>query len=222
MDAAISYKHDAFVYGSGIMEIERGRFSSLKHFPWQTETAIANNSWCYTDTLDYKSPLEIITLLIDVVSKNGNLLLNIGPKGDGSIPDYEVALLSQIGDWLSVNGEAIYESKPYMIYGEGPTKESEGKFSEQKTMYTSSDFRFTINHGAIYAMCLNPLNQEEFKIETLRKANEHQEGLFSQIKQVTLLGQKSPLSYQHREDALHIQTKMIDQDFPIVFKIDIS
>ncbi len=73
-DVMICYKTDAMAFGSGIVEIERGKFASVKHFPWQTDTAIANNSWCYTHQLEYKTPKEILTLLIDVVSKNGNLL----------------------------------------------------------------------------------------------------------------------------------------------------
>lgn len=219
-EVAISYKHDALLFGSGIIEIERGRFSTLKHFPWQTETAIANNSWCYTETLDYKSPIDIITLLIDVVSKNGNLLLNIGPKGDGSIPAYEVALLESVGDWLAINGEAIYGSKPYKVYGEGPTKETEGKFSEQTTTYTAQDFRFTVNHGAFYAICLNPANETFFRVETLRKATEHQEGLFSNIERVTCLGCDEDITFEHRTDGLVIKTDCIKSYMPVIFKIE--
>lgn len=218
-EVAISYKHDAFAYGSGIIEIERGRFSTLKHFPWQTETSIATNSWCYTNSLDYKSPYDIVTLLIDVVSKNGNLLLNIGPKADGSIPEYEINLLKRVGDWLSINGEAIYQSRPYLIYGEGPTNETEGKFSEQKTTYTAKDFRFTINNGAIYAICLSPKGQDSFTVINLKKASEHQEGLFSQLESVTCLGAYDVLSYEHHSKGLTIKTQTIKDEFPVIFKI---
>ncbi|EAG2977530.1 alpha-L-fucosidase, partial [Listeria monocytogenes] len=109
----ICYKHDAMMFGSGIVEIERGKFAEPQPFYWQTDTAIARNSWCYTTTLDYKTTREILQDLIEVVSKNGNLLLNIGPKGDGSIPEKDQAILKEIGAWLDVNGEAIYEAKPW-------------------------------------------------------------------------------------------------------------
>jgi len=222
VEVAISYKHDAFQYGTGIIEIERGKFSELKHFTWQTETSIANNSWCYTDTLDYKSVEDVMILLIDVVSKNGNLLLNIGPKGDGSIPEYEENLLKKMGKWLEINGEAIYGSIPYLIYGEGPTTEDEGKFSEQKVEFTNHDFRFTSNHGSIYAFVLNPKNERDFEIKNLRKASEHVEGIFSQVRKVKLLGSKDIVEFEHTHENLKLHIKKSDYVYPICFKIDIE
>ncbi len=221
-EVSISYKHDAFVYGSGIIEIERGKFSELKHFDWQTETAIANNSWCYTDSLDYKSTYEIITLLIDVVSKNGNLLLNIGPKANGKMPAYEVNLLKEVGNWLKINGQAIYESKPYLVFGEGPTKEDEGKFSEKQALYTSKDFRFTTNHGAIYVHVLNPKDEDTFIVKNLSRSTEHnEEGIFSPIEKITLLGSDEKITFKHEKDGLIIITKDKQKAYPIVFKVEL-
>ena len=95
------------MFGSGIVEVERGGFAEAKPYDWQTDTAVARNSWCYTDTLDYKSSNEIICTLVDVVSKNGNLLLNIGPKANGTIPDGDRAILEDLAKWMKVNSEAV-------------------------------------------------------------------------------------------------------------------
>ena len=92
-NVAICYKHDAMAFGSGIVEMERGGFAEAKPYPWQTDTAVARNSWCYTNTLIYKTSQEIICTLVDVVSKNGNLLLNVGPKADGTLPEGDKKIL---------------------------------------------------------------------------------------------------------------------------------
>ena len=89
---AVCYKHDAMMFGSGILEVERGALSEAKPYVWQTDTAIAKNSWCYTDTLEYKNARQIIQTLVECICKNGNLLLNVGPKGDGSIPEEDVKI----------------------------------------------------------------------------------------------------------------------------------
>ena len=95
-------------FGSGIVEMERGGFAEAKPYPWQTDTAIARNSWCYTDTLIYKTSQEIICTLVDVVSKNGNLLLNVGPKADGTLPEGDKKILRDLADWMAVNREASW------------------------------------------------------------------------------------------------------------------
>ena len=113
-------------FGSGIVEMERGGFAEAKPYPWQTDTAIARNSWCYTDTLIYKTSQEIICTLVDVVSKNGNLLLNVGPKADGTLPEGDKKILRDLADWMAVNREAIHGAKVWRKSSEGPTKMKEG------------------------------------------------------------------------------------------------
>ena len=108
---SICYKHDAMMFGSGIVEVERGGFAAAQPYAWQTDTAVARNSWCYTQSLDYKSSSEIICTLVDVVSKNGNLLLNIGPKADGTIPEGDKKILMDLAVWMKCNGEAIKGAK---------------------------------------------------------------------------------------------------------------
>lgn len=221
MEVTICYKHDAFHNGVGVKEIERGRFKEIKHFPWQTETSIANNSWAYTKNQNYKSLNEILTLLIDVVSKNGNLLLNVGPKADGMFPSYEVSILNEIGKWLNINGEAIYNSISYETFGEGPTIEKEGMFSEEKFTYTNEDFRFTVNNGAIYVFILNPKETNKFIIKTLKKANpDDHEGIFSNIKKVTLLENKANIKFEHLPEGLILNLEKHNFDKPIVFKVE--
>ena len=150
----ICYKHDAMMFGSGIVDVERGKLSEPKAYHWQTDTAIAHNSWCYTTNLSYKTPYDILVYLIDVVSKNGNLLLNVGPMADGTIPEKDTEILKTIGAWLSVNGEAIYNSRVWRIAEEGPTQEHAGQFSDGAKEYTSEDFRFTVGNGYVYAICM--------------------------------------------------------------------
>lgn len=125
---AICYKHDAMMFGSGILEVERGALAEAKPYVWQTDTAIAKNSWCYTDTLEYKTSGQIIRTLIEVISKNGNLLLNVGPKGDGTIPSEDARILGEIGRWMEKNGEGIYGSRPWRRSGEGKVQIREGQF----------------------------------------------------------------------------------------------
>lgn len=88
------------MFGSAVIDMERGQFNEPKPNLWQSCTSVARNSWGYTEDNDYKTANEIICDLVDIVSKNGCLLLNIGPKGDGSIPEEDKKLLLEIGDWL--------------------------------------------------------------------------------------------------------------------------
>ena len=109
---AINYKYGAMPDGLGVFDIERGQLSGIRPLFWQNDTSVSKNSWGYVANQDYKEVGEIVSDLVDIVSKNGALLLNIGPKADGTIPDPEQAMLRQIGGWLKVNGEAIYETRP--------------------------------------------------------------------------------------------------------------
>lgn len=93
-------EEENLMFGSGIVEVERGALADPKPFVWQTDTAIAKNSWCYTDTLEYKTSRQIICNFIEIISKNGNMLLNVGPKGDGEIPEEDQRILREIGMWM--------------------------------------------------------------------------------------------------------------------------
>lgn len=162
----VNYKHDAIAYGCAIRDVERGHFSQIQYDYWQTCTSCSKNSWIYTKANQYKSDIEIIQTLIDVISKNGNLLLNIGPKADGSICVEEKNILTKVGNWIRINEEAIFNTKPWKIYGEGSTNVKDGDFGEDSsTIYNSRDIRFTSNANKIYAFLMNPEGEKKFRIK---------------------------------------------------------
>lgn len=152
---AINYKLKAFEEGTAVLDIERGQLKDIRPMFWQNDTSVSKNSWGYISHHDYKNPGDIIQDLVDVVSKNGALLLNVGPKADGTIPVEEQQILLEIGRWLEINGEAIYASRPWIKFGEGPTEVPEGQFTDtQRQAFTPQDFRFTAKEGVVYAICL--------------------------------------------------------------------
>lgn len=219
--AAICYKHDAMAFGCGIVDVERGKFADAKPWHWQTDTAIARNSWCYTDTLDYKSSREIICYLIDVVSKNGNLLLNAGPKADGSFAEKDLLILSDIGKWLSVNGEAIYDTVPWRTAADGPTLETEGQFNDASASeYTSEDFRFTAGHGCIYVHCLKYPKNGRLLIRPLALSKDADKPFFHGIiRDVEILGFPEKPEFHASFDGLCVKTKTVSSRFPVVIKV---
>ena len=155
LGVAINYKYDAFEEGTAVFDVERGQLSGIRPQLWQNDTSVSKSSWGYTDSQEYKSVDSLIDDLVDIVSKNGALLLNIGPKPDGTIPDEEQAILQEIGQWLQVNGEAIYGTRPWRVFGEGPTEVVEGAFTDTKRpAFTGRDIRFTVKGDALYAIAL--------------------------------------------------------------------
>ncbi len=198
----INYKDFAMAEGSAVLDLERGQLGEIRPLAWQTDTSVSNKSWGYIENDTFKSPEFIVRQLIDVVSKNGNLLLNIGPRSDGTIPDEVQQVLRDVGAWLRVNGEAIYGTRPWKLYGEGPTKVAAGSFHDTDTgNYTADDFRFTSRGDALYAIELGWPSGAEATIQSLGSvALPNQE-----IESVALLGSDSKLQFEQQPDALHIQ-----------------
>jgi alpha-L-fucosidase len=214
---AINFKHDAFPEGTAVYDIERGQLSAIRRLFWQTDTAVSKNSWGYVNNQDYKTVDDIVDDLIDIVSKNGAMLLNIGPRPDGTIPEPEEQLLLGIGEWLARNGEAIYGTRPWKVFGEGPTQISEGHFTDTKrSAFTGQDIRFTTKADILYAIALTwPGNSLTIK------ALGSTAGLWSgEIADVQLLGNPGKLAWRRNAEGLTIQ--MPDQppcQHAFVFKI---
>jgi alpha-L-fucosidase len=198
----INYKDLAMEEHSAVLDLERGQLPGIRSLFWQTDTSVGNKSWGYTQNDTFKSPQFIVHQLIDIVSKNGNLLLNIGPRADGTIPDEVQRILLDVGAWLKVNGEAIYGTRPWKIYGEGPTKVSGGSFHDTDTKpYSAEDFRFTEKGDTLYAIELGWPANHEAVIHTLTPATL---GSGKQIRSIELLGSESHLTFEQSADGLHV------------------
>ncbi len=223
-DAVINYKHDAFVFGTAVPDVERGQFAEIKPFFWQTDTAVARNSWCYTENNSYKSATEIICMFVDIISKNGCLLLNIGPRADGTIPKEDERILLEIGEWMKKNEEAIYGTYPYRESGEGPTVVEEGQFTDKTaTKYTEQDIRFTRKGGSLYAFALVPPKNGMLSITTLAKKDASHKANFSgKIRRISLLETQEETSFERTGEAVHIKFTPVETNHPIVFKIEME
>ena len=221
----ICYKHDSMAFGSAIPDVERGGFKDAKPYRWQTDTSAANNSWCYTENQDYKSAEEIIITLIDTVSKNGNLLLNIGPKADGSIPDEDRRLLTELGKWMKVNREAIDSAKPWRISLEGSGNIEEGSFREKAVAYTSSDFRFTCAGGSIYAICLKCPDDGVFCIKSFAVSEapaaigEYAAPYHGIIRSVHVLGYDGAVTWHTGPEGLYVHAPGLHSSYPVVIRL---
>ncbi|WP_078862664.1 alpha-L-fucosidase [Streptomyces sp. NRRL F-5123] len=199
----LAYKHDAFAPGTAVYDVERGVSATLRPDPWQSDTSVSRNSWCHIENHDYKSGPELLATLVDTVSKNGCLLLNIGPRADGSIPEHEAGLLREIGAWLGVNGEAIYASRPWTVYGEGPTQIKDGQFTDgAQAAYQPEDLRFTTRKEHLYVTALGGVRDGRIDVRSLGRNLT----LFPQeIGSVRMLGHPEPLEFERGSHALTVR-----------------
>jgi alpha-L-fucosidase len=196
----INYKDYAMQEHSAVLDLERGQLGDIRPLPWQTDTSVSNKSWGYIKDDTFKSPEFVVHQLIDIVSKNGNLLLNFGPRSDGTIPEEVQQVLLAVGGWLNVNGEAIYGTRPWRIYGEGPTKVAAGSFHDTDTAnYTAQDFRFTTKGNVLYAIGLAwPANGEAVISSLAQTAGSER------VRAVVLLGNDTKLRFEQQPDGLHV------------------
>ena len=214
----INYKFHAMQEGSGSLDIERGQLQEIRNFYWQTDSSVGNKSWGYIQGDDFKTPGFIVNQLVDIVSKNGNLLMNIGPRPDGTIPEEVQQVLLAVGGWLKVNGDAIYGTRPWKLFGEGPTKVAGGSFHDTDTKgFTAQDFRFTAKGPVIYATELAWPSDGAAVIHSLGTGTL---GASTKIQDVSLLGSDAAISYEQRADGLYLKLPAKPPtDFAHSFKI---
>lgn len=140
------------IYRVGVLDIEKSQLPGIMPEPWHTDTCIGN--WFYDVQRPYKRPEQIIEMLADIISKNGVMLLNILQLPDGSIDEEAGFILDRLAEWFAVNSEAVYGTRPWKTFGEGETRVRIDGFTEEKTDWTRSDFRFTQKEGAVYAFMM--------------------------------------------------------------------
>ncbi len=192
---------------TAILDMERGKLDVLRLLPWQTDTSISEKSWGYIDNDNYRDARSLIAELVDVVSKNGNLLLNVGPKADGTITAQAQKVLLQMGAWLSTNGEAIYGSRPWLLYGEGTTKVMKaGVMGSDTQNYTAQDIRFTTRGNTLSAIALGWPDDSKLLIHSLLPGTPYTAG---RVCSVDLLGSKEAVRWQQQADGLAVRLPKI-------------
>ncbi|HEX8236090.1 MAG TPA: alpha-L-fucosidase [Abditibacteriaceae bacterium] len=216
LEAVYNYKEmgsGEFIESVGVLDVERGTLQGISPSPWQTDTSIGD--WYYSDGYDYKTTDQVIHTLADVVSKNGCLLLNVVQYADGSLPPESQRFLADMAQWMPVNGEAIYSTRPWTMFGEGPTQIETGHFKEDFG-FTSRDIRFTTRNDDIYAITLG-IPTEPVTIQALATDSPLVSG---EPASVTLLGYDGELEWKRGPEGVVIQ---LPQELPsrhaLAFKI---
>ncbi|HPC18315.1 MAG TPA: alpha-L-fucosidase [Candidatus Hydrogenedentes bacterium] len=198
---AINYKNESFPPEAAVLDIERGKLDKTRDLFWQTDTSISIKSWGYIENDRFRSVSSLVHELADIVSKNGCLLLNIGPRPDGTIPKEAQQILRGIGKWLKTNGEAIYGTRPWTIAAEGPTAVKSGSFSDHmEKPFTARDIRFTTKDGVIYAIMLG-WPDDAFRVVSLGKKKTSD----LVVSDVALLGCAQSLDWTQQDDALVVR-----------------
>jgi len=222
-EVVIVRKQDDLPLDCSVDDLEKSRKNELGEKSWMTDETVSTGSWCYTQNLKIKPAKDVLHVLIDIVSKNGVLLLNISPMADGTIPEDQKEVLLTMGEWLQKYGEAIYGSRPWYTFGEGPTKEPEGNFANHqeflKIKYSEKDVRYTTNNGNVYATILGwPGNKKELVFKSFAK-EEWKDA--KAIKNVSLLGCNETIDFELTAGGLKIITpqKAVDEN-AVVFKIE--
>jgi alpha-L-fucosidase len=206
------------------LDIERGRSNQIEPLPWQTDTCLG--SWHYDQGIferhGYKSAQTVVHTLIDVVSKNGNLLLSVPLRGDGTPDSDEIAIVEGIAAWMQINEEAIHGTRPWKVMGEGPqmavTQPSKGEnFNEDKVKpFSAADVRFTRKGDTLYAILMGA-PKTAVAIKSLGSAAQL---LDAPIGSITMLGSKEKIVWSQSADALTIEAPhAVPNEIAVVFKI---
>lgn len=204
------YQGDPMRNGVAVEDVERGQLEGIGALPWQTDDSIGD--WFWTNGDKYNSPKYVIDELIDIVSKNGNLLLNVPPRADGTLDDKAILLLKEIGKWLKVNGEGIYGTRPFFIFGEGPTKAA-GGHAVQMAELTEEDFRYTTKGDTIFAfVCGTPKDKVAIKVFSGDS--------YHKIGSVQMLGVPGKLNFVQNPKTLVVSLpEKLPSDYAVCLKI---
>jgi alpha-L-fucosidase len=209
-EVVIVRKQDDLPIEFTVLDHEKSRESGMSPRVWMTDDTISTGSWCYTQDLKIKSSAQVIHSLIDTVAKNGVVLLNISPKADGVIPDDQQQVLKELGQWLDRFGAAIYQTRPWLTYGEGPTREPEGGFSASgrflQLAYSAGDVRYTRSKDGktVYAIVMGwPGAGKEIALKSFA-AGEAGAGIL--VLHASLVGSDVPLAWRREEGGLVVTT----------------
>jgi alpha-L-fucosidase len=195
-----------------VPDIERGVSEGIRPEPWQTDTCIGD--WHYNrhvfEEHRYKTVGQVVRMLADIVSKNGNLLLSVPVRGTGEIDADEVAFLEGMARWMDVNGEAIFGTRPWLVFGEGPSateKAEGGQFGGARDVrnkpYTAEDLRFTTKGDTLYALVLEWPASRAVLVKSLAATSP--QGAGRKIRAVTLLGSPGQLTWSQDNAGLRVQ-----------------
>ena len=180
-----------------VQDVERGVLEGINPLPWQTDTS--NGDWFFNEHHPYKTTGEIVAMLADIVSKNGNLLLNVVMRPDGSLPPESDQLLTELTPWMAVNSPAIHGTRPWKIHGEGPSETAAGAFAENSP-YTAQDIRFTTKGETLYAITLREPSGQ-VAITSLAQSNPNERRA---VRRVRLLGHRGQIAFRQTGQALVI------------------
>jgi len=203
--------------GMWVEDLERGIKDTVSQYPWQTDTSIGD--WFYRTGQKYKTSTEVIQMLVDIVSKNGNLLLNVVQTPEGDLEEDMLKILDEIGIWTAANGEGIYGSRPWTIYGEKPLGKPVKKLGQfdENFGYSSKDIRFTIKGTTLYAWCLGK-PEEDIMIRSI--SNLSQPGS-NPITSVVFLGSAEKIKWKLTSEGLLIKKPAILPPWQVLgFKIE--
>ncbi len=200
--------------GMWVEDLERGVMPGIRPFPWQTDTSIGD--WYYNRTWKYRGADWVVHTLVDIVSKNGNLLINVVQRPDGSLDAEAEQILADLADWIAINGEGIYETRPWLIHGEGLVRAKGGHFKEDFA-YTAKDVRFTSKgENTLYAFVMGWPAEAKLVIRSLGKFP----GVTGRISAVELLGHAGPLTWTHDADGLSVNLpERKPSKYAVAFKI---